>query len=91
MIQDGTGGGEAIPNVLVLEGADEHFVDSREKNFSEILVGAIVLIEECGGGVESIVKFNNLGASVVGWYGGFRAGVDGHDEGDGRKSVVEGG
>ena len=51
MIQDGAGGGEAISNVLVLEGADEHFVNSREKNLSESLVGAIVLVEESGGGV----------------------------------------
>ena len=28
------GGGEAVSDILVLEGADEHFVYSREKNFS---------------------------------------------------------
>ena len=73
------------------EGADEHFVYSREKNLSESLVGAIVLVEECRGGVESIAKFGYLGASGVGWDDGYRAGVDGHDEGDGRKSIVYGG
>ena len=34
MIQYGTGGGEAVYDVLVLEGADEHFVNNREKNVS---------------------------------------------------------
>ena len=50
------GGCEAISGVLVSEGADEHFVYSREKNLSDRLVGAIVLVEECGGGVKSIAK-----------------------------------
>ena len=49
MIKDGTGGGEAMSDVLVPEVADEHFVNSREKNLSERLVGAIVLVEECRG------------------------------------------
>ena len=63
------------------EGADENFVNSREKNLSESLVGTIVIVEECGGGVESIAKFGDLVASGVGWYDGFRAAVHGHDEG----------
>ena len=46
VIQDGAGGGDALSAVLVLEGAYEHFVHSREKNLSESLVGAIVLVEE---------------------------------------------
>ena len=46
MIQDGVCGGEAVSDVLVLEGADEHFVNSRENNLSESLVGAILLVEE---------------------------------------------
>ena len=50
---------------------------------SESLVGAIVLVEECGDGVKSIAKFGDLGASGVGWYDGLRSRVDGHDEGDG--------
>ena len=33
VIQDGAGGGEALSNVLFLKGADEQFVNSREKNF----------------------------------------------------------
>ena len=89
MIQDSTGGGEAVYDVLVLEGADEHFVNSREKNLLESLVGAIVLVEECGGGVVIIAKFGDLGASGVGWDDGYQAGVDRHDEGDGRKIVVD--
>ena len=44
VIQDGTGGGEAVSDVLVSEGADEHVVNSRENNLSESLVGAIVLV-----------------------------------------------
>ena len=83
MVQDSTGGCEDISNVLVSEVADENFVYSREKNLSKSLVSAIVLVEECGGGVESIEKFGNLGASGVDWDDGYRAGVDGHDEGDG--------
>ena len=83
MVQDITGGCEAISDVLVSEVADEHFVYSGEKNLSKILVGAIVLVEECGGGVESIAKFGDLGASGVGWDDGYRAGVDGHDGGYG--------
>ena len=83
MVQDGTGGGEAVYNVLVSEGADENFVYSRENNFPESLVSAIVLVEECRGGVESIAKFGDLGASGVVWDDGYRAGVDRHDEGDG--------
>ena len=75
MVQDSTGGCETISDVLVSEGADENFVFSREKNLSESLVGAIVLVEECGGGVESIAKFGGLGASGVGWDDGYRAGV----------------
>ena len=73
------------------EGADEHFFNSREKNFPERLVGAIVLVEECGGSVESIAKFKDLGASKIGWDDGFRAGVERHDECDGRQSVVNDG
>ena len=57
---------------------------------SESLFGAIVLVEECGGGVESIAKFGDLGASVVGRDDGFRAGVYRHDEGDGRQSALDG-
>ena len=74
----------------MLEGADEHVVNSREKNFPESLFGAIVLVEECGGGVKSILKFGDLGASGVGWDDGYRSGVDGHDEGGGQKIVVDG-
>ena len=84
MVQDSTGGCEAISDVLVLEGADERFVYSRENNLSESLVGAIVLVEECGGGVKSIAKFGDLGASGVGWDDGYRSGVDGNNEGDGQ-------
>ena len=51
MVQDSTGGCEAVSDVLVSEGAGENFVYSREKNLSESLVGAIVLVEECGCGV----------------------------------------
>ena len=91
MVQDSTGGCEAISDVLLSEGLDEHFVYSREKNLSESLVGAIVLVEECGGGVESIAKFGDLGASGVGWGDGYRARIDGHNEGDRQKIVVDGG
>ena len=91
MVQYGTDGCEAISDVLVSEGGDEHFVYSREKNFSESLVDAIVLVEECGGGVKSIAKFSDLGASGVGWDNGYRSGVDGHDEGGRRQGLVNDG
>ena len=79
MIQDSTGGVEAISDILVLEEAYEHFVNIIEKNFSESLVGTVVLVEECGGVVKIIAKFGDLGASGVGWDDGCRSGVDGHD------------
>ena len=66
MVQDSTGGCEAVSDVLVSEGTDENFAYSREKNFSESLVRAIVLVEEYGGGVESMAKFGDLGVSGVG-------------------------
>ena len=91
MIQDGAGGGEAVSNVLVSERADKYFVNSREKNLSESLVGAIILFEEFGGGVENIAKFGDLGAIGVGRDDGFRARVDSHDQGNGKKIVVYGG
>ena len=84
MVQDSTGGCETVFDVLVSEGAYEYFVYSREKNMLESLVGAIVLVEECEGGVEIITKFGDLGASGVGWNDGYISGVDGHDEWDGR-------
>ena len=76
MIQYGAGGGEAASNVLVSEGADENFVNNRDKNVSESLGSAIVLVEECRGGVESIAKFGDLGASGVGRDDGFGSRVD---------------
>ena len=63
MVQDGTGSCEAVSDVLVSERAYENFVDGGKKNLSKSLVGAVVLFEECGGGVESIAKFGNLGTS----------------------------
>ena len=70
MVHDYTGGCEAVYDVLVLERADEHFVDGGKKNFSKSLVSTVVLVEECGGGVKSIAKFGDLGTSGVGWYVG---------------------
>ena len=91
VVQDGTGGSEAVPNVLVSDGADENFFNSREKNLSESLVGAIVLVEECGGSVESIAKLGDFGASGVGWDDRFRSVVDRHAEGNEQQNVVDGG
>ena len=54
MVQDGTGRCEAVSNVLVSERADEHFVDSGKNNLSKSLVGAVVLVEQCGRVVKSI-------------------------------------
>ena len=84
MVQDCTGGCEAVSGILVSERADEHLVDVGKKNFSKSLVDAVVLIEECGGGVKSIAKFGDLGASGVVWDTGYRGGVDRHDKRGGR-------
>ena len=84
MVQDCTGGCEVVSDVIVSERADEHFVDGGKKNLLKSLVGAVVLVEECGDSVEIIDKFGDLGASGVGWNDGYRAGFDGHDKrGDG--------
>ena len=84
MIQDVTGRCEAVSDVIVLERAYKKFVEGGKKNLSKSLVGAVVLVEECGRSVESIAKFGDLGAIGVGWDVGCRAGVDGHDKsGDG--------
>ena len=52
MIQDGTGRCEAVSDVIVSERAYEHFVNGGKNNLSKSLVGAVVLVEECSGGVE---------------------------------------
>ena len=67
MVQYGTGICEAVSDVLVSERAYEYFVDSGKNNLLKSLVGAVVIVEECGRGVESIAKFGDLGASGVGW------------------------
>ena len=67
MIQDCTGGSEAVSNKLLGEREDEYFFNGGKKNLSKSLVGAVILIKECGGGVESISKLCDLGASGVGW------------------------
>ena len=67
MVQDGTSGCEVVSDVLVLERAYENFVDGGQKNLSQGLVGAVVLVEECGRGVKIIAKFGDLGGSGVGW------------------------
>ena len=66
MVQDGTGRCEAVSDVIVSERAYEHFVNGGKNNLSKSLVGAVVLVEECGRSVESIVKFGDLGANGVG-------------------------
>ena len=66
MVQYGTGICEAVFDVLVSERAYEHFVDGGKNNFSKSLVGAVVLVEQCGRGVKSIAKFGDLVASGVG-------------------------
>ena len=80
MVQDFTAGCEAVSDVLVSEGADANFFYSREKNLLKSLVGAVVLIEECSGGVKSIANFGDLSASGFGWYDGYRAGVNSHNK-----------
>ena len=75
MVQDGTGICESVSDVLVSERLYEHFVNGGQKNLSKSFVGAVVLVEECGGGVESIAKFGDLAASGVGWDDGCKARV----------------
>ena len=84
MVQSGTSSCEAVSNVLVSERAYKHFVYGGKKNLLESLVGAVVLVEECGDGFESIAKFSDLGLSGVCWDDGFRSGVDQNEKsGDG--------
>ena len=78
MVQDCTGNCEAVSDLLVLERAYEHFFNGGKKNLSKSLVGEVVLVEECGGGIKSIAKFGDLGAGGVRWDDGYRSGVDGH-------------
>ena len=66
MVQDITGRCDAVSNILVLERAYVHLVHGGQKNLSQSLVGAVVLVEECGRSVESIAKFGDLGSSGVG-------------------------
>ena len=47
MVQDGTGRFKAVSNVLLSERSYEHFVGGGQKNLSQGLVGAVVLVEEC--------------------------------------------
>ena len=61
MVQDGTGGCEAVSDILVSERVYEHFVNGGQKHFSKGLVGAVVLVEEYSRGGESIAKFVDLG------------------------------
>ena len=51
MVQYGTGICEAVSDVLVSERAYENFFNGGKKNFPKSLVGAVVLVEECGRGV----------------------------------------
>ena len=82
MVQDCTGSCKAVSDVLVLEGMDEHFIEGGEKNLSKSPISAVIHIEKCGGGAESIAKFGDLGTSGVVWDYGYRSGVDGHDKSD---------
>ena len=66
MVQYGMGSCESVSNLLVSERAYEHFVDGGKKNLFKSLVGAVVIVEGCGVGVESISKFGGLSASGVG-------------------------
>ena len=80
MVQYCTDDCEAISDVLVSEGEHEYFVNGGKKNFSESLVGTIVLVEESGGSVEIIAKFGDFDVSAVSWDNRYRAGVYGHDK-----------
>ena len=44
-----------------------HFVHGGQKALSQSLVGAVVLVEDCGRSVERIAKFVDLCASGFGW------------------------
>ena len=84
MVQDCTSRCEAVSNVLVSERAYENFFDGGKNHLSKSLFGVVVLVEECGRGVESIAKLVDLRASAVGWDVGCRSVVDRHDKsGDG--------
>ena len=46
MVQNSTGVCESVSDVLLLKGADDHFVYSEDNNLLERLVSAIILIEQ---------------------------------------------
>ena len=62
MVQDGAGGGGAIAHVAVAEVMDKNFVNGGDEILSKGLVGAIVLVEDCGGNVMGVAKVGGLGA-----------------------------
>ena len=84
MVQDGMGSCEAVSDILVSERTHEIVFDGCKNILSKSLVAAVVLVEHCGSCVKSIAKFVDLGASVVCWDFGYKAGVDGNNKsGDG--------
>ena len=53
------------------------------------LVGAIVLVEDCGGNVMDVAKVGDLGDRSGSWDGGIGAGVNRSDEGSGQECCVQ--
>ena len=91
MVQDGTGGGDAVSHIYVAEGTDEYFVDVRDKHFSKGLVVTIVLVEDGGGNLMGVAKVGDRGDQRNRLDSGLSAVVNRSDEGRGRGCCVHGG
>ena len=80
MVQNGAVGGGSVAHVAVAEGTDEHFVYGGDEHLSKVLVGAIVLVEDCSGNVMDVTKVGDLGDQRDRCDGGIGAGVNRSDE-----------
>ena len=90
MVQDVAGDGGIVANVVVAERTDKNFVDGCDYHLSKGLVGAIVLVEDCGGNVMGVVKVGDLGSRSGSCNCGLGSGVNRSDKISGQECCVYG-